>query len=188
MLQQAAQLLQGNLHAGSSGCFRQWPAPAALQRVQQQLASLPDSSSSSSSSEEEVAQPEALAQPTLAVTTAPPEVEPVTAAPVETLPLQSLPQLMQTQQPQQRQIAVCTGKSCRKKGSEAVLAELQQQAAGDPSISVTSCKCLDKCKLGPNVRMPGSSAGAKKQVLSGVGPMHFPDILGKQPVPQLAPA
>lgn len=50
------------------------------------------------------------------------------------------------------EIRVCTGKSCRKKGSENLLNSLQQYGSSG-AISCKSCKCLDQCKRGPALEM-----------------------------------
>lgn len=46
---------------------------------------------------------------------------------------------------------VCTGKACAKRGSAVLLAALQECGTG--AASTTACKCLDKCKTGPNVEV-----------------------------------
>ena len=119
-------------------------------------AQVSSSSSSSSEDEAEKAPEQAQAQPlAMTVTTAPaPELQleqpPAPLAQPQLQP-QAVAQAVAQQpamQQQQRQVQVCTGKACRKKGSQEVLAALQQLAIEDGSLSVTSCKCLDLCKAG----------------------------------------
>jgi len=65
-------------------------------------------------------------------------------------------------------LSVCQGKACVKRGARELLEAARQAAevhSGD--IAVTSCKCLDQCKKGPNVsvRAPG---GGRAVTLNGV--------------------
>jgi hypothetical protein len=48
-------------------------------------------------------------------------------------------------------VNVCQGKTCSKKGSAQVLEELKSALGG--VVDVSPCKCLDKCKLGPNIQI-----------------------------------
>ena len=59
---------------------------------------------------------------------------------------------------------VCQGKACSKHGSAGLMALLQE--AGVPALSVTACKCLDKCKLGPNVEVVADGSKQVVQVTS----------------------
>ena len=71
----------------------------------------------------------------------------------------------QTRQ-RQAQVAVCTGKSCSRRSSGAVLAEFQAATAGT-SIGVSACsKCLGQCKLGPAVRT--TAPDGKVTIVTGV--------------------
>jgi len=53
--------------------------------------------------------------------------------------------------PEGAAVRACQGKACVKKGSAGLMAALQD--SGLSPTSVTACKCLDKCKLGPNVEV-----------------------------------
>ena len=159
---------------------------ADLQLVQQQLQELAELvntseqlSSSSSSSESEADAPVASMPGPAVSTPSTVQVAPAasTSSPVAELPSPTAPALAQSG----RKVQVCTGKACRKKGSEAMLAALQAQADSQPGLSVVSCKCLDKCKAGPNVQLLESAQ--LPRMLSGVRPLQYADILG-----QLAPA
>ena len=49
-------------------------------------------------------------------------------------------------------IEVCTIGKCKRGGSQQILASLQALPES-PDVSVTSCKCMGKCKSAPNVRV-----------------------------------
>lgn len=53
-------------------------------------------------------------------------------------------------------IEVCTVGKCRKGGSQQILASLKSIVPESSNISVTSCKCMGKCKSAPNVRVKNS--------------------------------
>ena len=53
-------------------------------------------------------------------------------------------------------IDVCTVGKCRRGGSQQILASLQESIPESSNISVTSCKCMGKCKSAPNVRVENS--------------------------------
>ena len=73
------------------------------------------------------------------------------------------------------QVAVCTGKSCQKRGSGAVLTEFQAATAGT-SIGVTACgKCMGHCKLGPAVR--ATAPDGKVTIVTGVTTGVAPAVL-----------
>ena len=142
---------------------------AELVKAQEQL-----SSSSSSSESEADAPPASLTMPVEPVASTL-QVAPAANAesPVADVPSSAAPALAQSL----RKVQVCTGKACRKKGSEAMLAALQVQAKSQPGVSVVACKCLDKCKAGPNVQL--SEAAQIPHILSGVRPLQYADILGQ---------
>lgn len=71
--------------------------------------------------------------------------------------------------PEGAAVRVCQGKACSKHGSAGLMASLQE--AGAPALSVTACKCLDKCKLGPNVEVV---ADGSKQVVQVTRPELVP--------------
>ena len=62
--------------------------------------------------------------------------------------------------PEGASVRVCQGKTCLKRGSNVLMAELQN--SGATAASVTACKCLDKCKLGPNVEV---EVDGKRQIV-----------------------
>jgi len=51
---------------------------------------------------------------------------------------------------------VCTVGKCKRGGSQQILASLQGCIPESSSISLTSCKCMGKCKSAPNVRVRNS--------------------------------
>ncbi len=66
--------------------------------------------------------------------------------------------------PSARMVAVCTGKTCAKRGAARLLATL----AGAPGVAaVGACKCLGQCERGPTVRVVDSAGRAT--VYTGVG-------------------
>ena len=64
---------------------------------------------------------------------------------------------------------VCQGKACRKRGSAGLMAALQE--SGACADSMAACKCLDKCKLGPNVEVV---VNGSKQVVQVAVPELVP--------------
>ena len=68
--------------------------------------------------------------------------------------------------PEGASVSVCQGKTCLKRGSNVLMAELQ--SAGATAASVTACKCLDKCKLGPNVEV---EIDGKRQIVQVHSPV-----------------
>lgn len=60
------------------------------------------------------------------------------------------------------EIRVCQGSSCRRRGSEqiaqAIAAELSDRQLGE-RVEVKSVKCMDRCKLAPNVTIVSSDEG-----------------------------
>ena len=162
-----------------------------LQRAQQQLQELADliaaqEELSSSSSSESEAEAEAQA-PTLTSLPVPEFAPSILQEATAASSVAELQPLLQSSGPapvlaqSTRHVQVCTGKACRKRGSEAMLAALQAQAETQPGVSVTSCKCLDQCKAAPNVQL--SDVGRAAQLMTSVQPLHYADILG-----QLVPA
>jgi NADH:ubiquinone oxidoreductase subunit E len=51
------------------------------------------------------------------------------------------------------QVEVCMGGKCKKGGAQQILASLQGSIPESSNISVTSCKCMGKCKGAANVRV-----------------------------------
>lgn len=63
--------------------------------------------------------------------------------------------------PSDATIRVCQGKACLKRGSANLLGELSMHA--EKVVEVMPCKCLDKCKSGPNLEV---SVGAEKRIVT----------------------
>ncbi|XP_019190450.1 PREDICTED: uncharacterized protein LOC109184848 [Ipomoea nil] len=58
-----------------------------------------------------------------------------------------------------KKIEVCMGGKCKKLGAEAILEELERVVEMEGGgVSVCGCKCLGKCKVGPNLRLSSSGA------------------------------
>ncbi|KAL5782811.1 hypothetical protein ACOSP7_007840 [Xanthoceras sorbifolium] len=57
-----------------------------------------------------------------------------------------------------KRIQVCMGNKCKKSGGGALLEEFQRVTAveGALNVDVVGCKCMGKCKNGPNVRLYNS--------------------------------
>ncbi|CAN4095015.1 unnamed protein product [Withania somnifera] len=55
-----------------------------------------------------------------------------------------------------KRIEVCMGGKCKKSGAGAILEELQRVVGMEAAVS--GCKCMGKCKIGPNVRVSGCSS------------------------------
>ncbi|XP_052208703.1 diacylglycerol O-acyltransferase 3 [Diospyros lotus] len=51
-----------------------------------------------------------------------------------------------------KRVEVCMGGKCKKSGSEALLGEFQRLLGGGEAAAV-GCKCMGKCRDGPNVRV-----------------------------------
>nr|GLL39602.1 uncharacterized protein LOC109184848 [Ipomoea trifida] len=61
-----------------------------------------------------------------------------------------------------KKIEVCMGGKCKKLGAEAILEELERVVEMEGGgVSVCGCKCLGKCKVGPNLRLSSSSAAGE---------------------------
>lgn len=55
-----------------------------------------------------------------------------------------------------KRIEVCMGGKCKRLGAGALLEEFQRVAGVEAAVS--GCKCMGKCKVGPNVRVSGCSS------------------------------
>ena len=62
--------------------------------------------------------------------------------------------------PEGASVRVCQGKTCLRRGSNVLMAELQ--SSGTTAANVTACKCLDQCKLGPNMEV---EVDGKRQIV-----------------------
>ena len=58
-------------------------------------------------------------------------------------------------------VSVCQGKACSKRGSAQLMEELSMHA--EEGVEVMPCKCLDKCKAGPNLEV---TVGAEKRIVA----------------------
>ncbi|XP_057964123.1 diacylglycerol O-acyltransferase 3 [Malania oleifera] len=70
---------------------------------------------------------------------------------------------------EEKRIEVCMGGKCRKSGAAALMAEFER-AVGEEG-AVVGCKCMGKCRVGPNVRVSSSSSttAAINPLCIGVG-------------------
>ncbi|KAH0704993.1 hypothetical protein KY290_009707 [Solanum tuberosum] len=57
-----------------------------------------------------------------------------------------------------KRIEVCMGGKCKRLGAGALLEEFQRVAGIEAAVS--GCKCMGKCKVGPNVRVSGCSSSS----------------------------
>lgn len=62
-------------------------------------------------------------------------------------------------------VRVCQGKACVKRGSAQLLEDMSPHA--EEGIELMPCKCLDKCKSGPNIEV---SFDAEKGIVAVHGP------------------
>lgn len=56
----------------------------------------------------------------------------------------------------QKRIEVCMGNKCKKSGAAALMQEFEKVVGVEGVGSVVGCKCMGKCKSGPNVRIQNS--------------------------------
>lgn len=98
------------------------------------------------------------------------DVEPVTVVPEPAIPdpIISLGQsagvggITKEDETTTKKIEVCMGGKCKKLGAEAILEELERVVEMEGGgVSVCGCKCLGKCKVGPNLRLSSSSAAGE---------------------------
>lgn len=66
-----------------------------------------------------------------------------------------------------KKIEVCMGGKCKKSGA-AMLMENFQRAVGE-EVAVVGCKCMGKCKDGPNVRVRSEDGATASPLCIGVG-------------------
>lgn len=84
-------------------------------------------------------------------------------------------------EPERTRVAVCQGKACLKRGSAVLLeAATQQAAAYGKQLEVVPCKCLDKCKEGPNVAV--RAPGGQRVIVTGVRSEMLPSLLRRSAV------
>lgn len=57
---------------------------------------------------------------------------------------------------QTKKIQVCMGNKCKRSGGEALMEEFQR-LMGAEGGAVVACKCMGKCKSGPNVKLFNSA-------------------------------
>jgi len=58
---------------------------------------------------------------------------------------------------QHQHLFICTGKDCKKNGCEELKTELKKslKSKGIKNIKLIKTKCMDYCKLGPNIAING---------------------------------
>jgi len=73
---------------------------------------------------------------------------------------------------QNHHIFICTGKDCKKNGCEELKSELKQSLKANKSknVRLIKTKCMDYCKLGPNVVVNG-------ELMHDCKPKDIPAIL-----------
>ncbi|MCD7448083.1 hypothetical protein HAX54_038177 [Datura stramonium] len=64
-----------------------------------------------------------------------------------------------------KRIEVCMGGKCKRLGAGAILEEFQRIAGMEAAVS--GCKCMGKCKVGPNVRVSGCSSSSSDAFQAG---------------------
>lgn len=64
---------------------------------------------------------------------------------------------MKLTQAQNHHIFICTGKDCKKNGCEALKIDLKKsiKSNGIKNLRLIKTKCMDYCKLGPNLVVNG---------------------------------
>ncbi|XP_050117939.1 diacylglycerol O-acyltransferase 3-like isoform X1 [Malus sylvestris] len=75
-----------------------------------------------------------------------------------------------------KKIEVCMGNKCKKSGGVALLEEFERQMGGEGAV--VGCKCMGKCKNGPNVRVSTTvgriqSEGMDDSVRSPTNPLYI---------------
>lgn len=60
-----------------------------------------------------------------------------------------------------KKIEVCMGNKCKKSGGGALLEEFERQMGGEGAV--VGCKCMGKCKNGPNVRVSTTVGGIQSE-------------------------
>ncbi|EPS65896.1 hypothetical protein M569_08880, partial [Genlisea aurea] len=74
-----------------------------------------------------------------------------------------------------RKIEVCVGGKCKRSGALGLLEEFQRAVGADAAVS--SCKCMGKCKEGPNVKVVNDELGSSLCI--GVGLQDVELIVAK---------
>lgn len=74
-----------------------------------------------------------------------------------------------------KRIEVCMGGKCRKSGAGALLEEFRRAVGTEEAVS--GCKCMGKCRDGPNVKLVGTAAAASLCI--GVGLEDVDVIMAK---------
>uniref|UniRef100_A0A7N0UD98 Uncharacterized protein n=1 Tax=Kalanchoe fedtschenkoi TaxID=63787 RepID=A0A7N0UD98_KALFE len=65
-----------------------------------------------------------------------------------------------------KKVEICMGGKCKKSGGSQLLERFQRLAESEDGVSVAGCKCMGRCKNGPNVRL--STSNAAPGICSGV--------------------
>ncbi|CAM8991783.1 unnamed protein product [Rhodiola kirilowii] len=66
-----------------------------------------------------------------------------------------------------KKVEICMGGKCKKFGASQLLDKFKSLAAEEEDMNVVGCKCMGKCKEGPNVRLSSVSTAAPA-ICSGV--------------------
>lgn len=70
-----------------------------------------------------------------------------------------------------KKIEVCMGKKCKTSGGGALLEEFERLMGVEGSV--VECKCMGKCKNGPNVRVLNSEEGIEDSVRNPTNPLYI---------------
>jgi len=81
---------------------------------------------------------------------------------------------LKTSKNKHHHIFICTGKDCQKNGCEGLKAELKHSLKENKikNVKLIKTKCMDYCKLGPNLVVNG-------ELLHDCSPKDIPVILKK---------
>ncbi|MCL7045728.1 hypothetical protein MKW94_030009 [Papaver nudicaule] len=73
-------------------------------------------------------------------------------------------------------IEVCMGGKCKKSGAAELLQEFEKRVGGveGGSVAVVGCKCMGKCRDGPNVRVLNQCNGEKTAMAEEIGVVKAP--------------
>ncbi|KAK4354939.1 hypothetical protein RND71_027133 [Anisodus tanguticus] len=66
-----------------------------------------------------------------------------------------------------KKIDVCMGGKCKRSGAGAILEKFQQVVGIEAAVS--GCKCMGKCKVGPNVKVSGCSSSSTSDAFQAGG-------------------
>lgn len=128
------------------------------------------SSSSSESSKSDCEEPQILRLSDLKTTTTATITTPNPISPVPLplplpvplplpAPAPALVQAIPVEDVSPGKIEVCMGGKCKKAGAMDLLHEFEKKVGGEGEAVVVGCKCMGKCKEGPNVRVSSCGSG-----------------------------